>query len=144
MSSSNFLLCCCTISQKYTSSFSFCLEVLQYTKCVLASCVKYRLLDPAMESSGSLFVGSYILQLILHLPSEMAQHMQDLTAALVRRMQSSQIAGLKSSLLLVFARLVFFNFPIFYYIELCSQQNVCVYKDVAEGMCRVYHYIHLC
>lgn len=70
-----------------------------------------RLLDPAMESSGSLFVGSYILQLILHLPSEMAQHMQDLTAALVRRMQSSQIAGLQSSLLLVFARLVHMSVP---------------------------------
>ncbi|OMO72275.1 hypothetical protein COLO4_27721 [Corchorus olitorius] len=64
-----------------------------------------RLLDPDLESSGSLFVGSYILQLILHLPSQMAQHIQDLIVALVRRMQSASIAGLKSSLLLIFARL---------------------------------------
>ncbi|KAK6242533.1 hypothetical protein SCA6_007922 [Theobroma cacao] len=44
-----------------------------------------RLLDPDLESSGSLFVGSYILQLILHLPSQMAQHIRDLIVALVRR-----------------------------------------------------------
>lgn len=65
-----------------------------------------RLLDPDLESSGSLFVGSYILQLILHLPSHMAQHIKDLIAALVKRMQTCQISGLKSSLLLIFARLV--------------------------------------
>lgn len=65
-----------------------------------------RLLDPDMESSGSLFVGTYILQLILHLPSQMAQHIQDLVAALVRRLRSAQIAGLRNSLLLIFARLV--------------------------------------
>ena len=65
-----------------------------------------RLLDPKLESSGSLFVGSYILQLILNLPSQMSLHIRDLVAALVRRMQSVQIVGLKSSLLLIFARLV--------------------------------------
>ncbi|KAL6573639.1 hypothetical protein OROHE_002098 [Orobanche hederae] len=70
-----------------------------------------RLLDPELESSGSLFVGSYILQLILHLPSQMAQHIQDLVTALIRRMQSSQNAGLKSSLLLIFARLVHMSVP---------------------------------
>ncbi|XP_043701110.1 importin-9 isoform X2 [Telopea speciosissima] len=70
-----------------------------------------RLLDPVLESSGSLFVGSYILQLILHLPSEMAPHIRDLVAAIVRRMQSCQIAGLKSSLLLIFARLVHLSAP---------------------------------
>lgn len=59
-----------------------------------------------MESSGSLFVGSYILQLILHLPLQMAMYIRDLVTALVRRMQSAQIVGLKSSLLLIFARLV--------------------------------------
>jgi hypothetical protein len=70
-----------------------------------------RLLDPELESSGSLFVGSYILQLILHLPSQMSLHIRDLVAALVRRMQSVQIMGLRSSLLLVLARLVIpFNF----------------------------------
>ncbi|KAG6765765.1 hypothetical protein POTOM_029822 [Populus tomentosa] len=50
-----------------------------------------RLLDPGLESSGSLFVGSYILQLILHLPLQMAMHIRDLVTALVRRMQSAQI-----------------------------------------------------
>lgn len=70
-----------------------------------------RLLDPDLESSGSFFVGSYILQLILHLPSHMAQHIRDLVAALVRRMQTCQIAGLRSSLLLIFARLVHMSSP---------------------------------
>jgi len=69
-----------------------------------------RLLDPSLESSGSLFVGSYILQLILHLPSQMAPHIRELVAAIVRRMQSSEIASLKSSLIVVLARLVF-SFP---------------------------------
>ncbi|KAL7132572.1 hypothetical protein ABFS83_12G083800 [Erythranthe nasuta] len=73
--------------------------------------VASRLLDPDLESSASLFVGSYILQLILHLPSQMAQHIRDLVTALVRRMQSSQISGLKSSLLLIFARLVHMSVP---------------------------------
>ncbi|KZV50076.1 importin-9 [Dorcoceras hygrometricum] len=73
--------------------------------------VASRLLDPDLESSGSLFVGSYILQLILHLPSQMVQHIHDLVIALIRRMQSSQIAGLKSSLLLIFARLVHMSVP---------------------------------
>lgn len=70
-----------------------------------------RLLDPGLESSGSLFVGSYILQLILHLPLQMAMHIRDLVTALVRRMQSAQIVGLKSSLLLIFARLVHMSVP---------------------------------
>ncbi|TKY45430.1 Importin-9 protein [Spatholobus suberectus] len=70
-----------------------------------------RLLDPRLESSGSFFVGSYILQLILHLPSQMAVHIRDLVVALVRRMQSAQIDALKSSLLVVFARLVHMSVP---------------------------------
>ncbi|KAK7348836.1 hypothetical protein VNO80_23551 [Phaseolus coccineus] len=70
-----------------------------------------RLLDPKLESSGSLFVGSYILQLILHLPSQMAVHIRDLVAALVKRMQSAQNAVLQSSLLIVFARLVHMSVP---------------------------------
>uniref|UniRef100_A0A803L7D5 Importin N-terminal domain-containing protein n=1 Tax=Chenopodium quinoa TaxID=63459 RepID=A0A803L7D5_CHEQI len=70
-----------------------------------------RLLDPDLESSGSFFVGNYILQLILNLPSQMGQHIQDLVSALVRRMQSCEIAGLKNSLLLVFARLVHLSAP---------------------------------
>uniref|UniRef100_A0A0D6QYM5 Importin N-terminal domain-containing protein n=1 Tax=Araucaria cunninghamii TaxID=56994 RepID=A0A0D6QYM5_ARACU len=70
-----------------------------------------RLLSPDMDSSGSLFVGSYILQLILHLSSYMAPHLRDLVVALVRRMETSEILGLKSSLLLVFARLVHMSSP---------------------------------
>ncbi|XP_075096715.1 uncharacterized protein LOC107810364 isoform X1 [Nicotiana tabacum] len=73
--------------------------------------VASRLLDPDLESSGALFVGSYILQLILHLPSQMAQHIRDLVAALVRRMQSCKISGLRSSLLVIFARLVHMSAP---------------------------------
>ncbi|XP_059317050.1 uncharacterized protein LOC132067756 isoform X2 [Lycium ferocissimum] len=73
--------------------------------------VASRLLDPDLESSGALFVGSYILQLILHLPSQMAQHIRDLVAALVRRMQSCKTSGLRSSLLVIFARLVHMSAP---------------------------------
>ncbi|EPS68989.1 hypothetical protein M569_05779, partial [Genlisea aurea] len=73
--------------------------------------VASRLLDPNLESSGSLFVGSYILQLILHLPSQMALHIKDLMTALIRRLQSAQTAGLKCSLLLIFARLVHMSVP---------------------------------
>lgn len=73
--------------------------------------VASRLLDPDLESSGSLFVGSYILQLILHLPSQMLPHIRDLAAALIRRMQSVQIAGLKSSLIVIFARLAHLSAP---------------------------------
>ncbi|XP_058114945.1 uncharacterized protein LOC131257969 isoform X2 [Magnolia sinica] len=70
-----------------------------------------RLLDPVLDGFGSLFVGSYILQLILHLPAQMSQHIRDLVAAIVRRMQSCQMAGLKSSLLLILARLVHLSVP---------------------------------
>ncbi|GMN38872.1 hypothetical protein TIFTF001_008103 [Ficus carica] len=73
--------------------------------------VASRLLDPDLESSGSLFVGSYILQLILHLPSQMLPHIRDLAAALVRRMKSVQIVGLKSSLMVIFARLAHLSAP---------------------------------
>ncbi|KAL3510909.1 hypothetical protein ACH5RR_030310 [Cinchona calisaya] len=73
--------------------------------------VASRLLDPNLDSSGSLFVGTFILQLILHLPSQMAQHIRDLVVALVMRMQSCEIAGLRSSLLLIFARLVHMSLP---------------------------------
>ncbi|CAN4124710.1 unnamed protein product [Withania somnifera] len=73
--------------------------------------VASRLLDPDLESSGALFVGSYILQLILHLPSQMARHIRDLVAALLRRMQSCELSGLRSSLLVIFARLVYMSAP---------------------------------
>lgn len=83
-----------------------CAPLFLFLICCLILWNLNRLLDPNLESSGSLFVGSYILQLILHLPSHMAIHIRDLVAALVRRMQSAQIASLRSSLLVVFARLV--------------------------------------
>ncbi|KAF0904147.1 hypothetical protein E2562_032418 [Oryza meyeriana var. granulata] len=70
-----------------------------------------RLLDPVLESSVSLFVGSYILQLIIHLPSHLSPHFPELIAAIVRRMQSSSITGLKSSLLVIIARLVHLSAP---------------------------------
>ncbi|XP_023646011.1 importin-9 isoform X2 [Capsella rubella] len=70
-----------------------------------------RLLNPDLECSGSLFAGKYILQLILHLPSEMAPHVRDLVAALVRRLQSAEMSALRGSLLLIFARLVHMSFP---------------------------------
>ncbi|KAG5051633.1 hypothetical protein JHK87_003831 [Glycine soja] len=94
-----------------------------------------RLLDPKLESSGSLFVGSYILQLILHLPTQMAVHIQDLVAALVKRMQSAQNCILLSSLLIVFARLVHMSVP-----------NVGQFIDLlisipAEGHCNSFAYV---
>uniref|UniRef100_A0A0E0E0H2 Importin-9 central HEAT repeats domain-containing protein n=1 Tax=Oryza meridionalis TaxID=40149 RepID=A0A0E0E0H2_9ORYZ len=70
-----------------------------------------RLLDPVLESSVSLFVGSYILQLIVHLPSHLSPHFPELIAAIVRRMQSSSITGLKSSLVVIVARLVHLSAP---------------------------------
>ncbi|KAL8137792.1 hypothetical protein V2J09_003793 [Rumex salicifolius] len=94
-----------------------------------------RLLDPDMESSGSFFVGKYVLQLILHLPSQMMQHIQELVAALVRRMQSCEIAGLKNSLLHVFARLVHASSP-----------NICQFIGLlvmipAEGYDNAFQYV---
>ncbi|TVU11657.1 hypothetical protein EJB05_45254 [Eragrostis curvula] len=65
-----------------------------------------RLLDPVLESSVSLFVGSFVLQLILHMASHLSPHIPDLIAAIVRRMQTSSIAGLKCSLIVIIARLV--------------------------------------
>ncbi|RLM65862.1 importin-9 isoform X2 [Panicum miliaceum] len=64
-----------------------------------------RLLDPALESSVSLFVGSFVLQLILQMPSHLSPYIPDLIAAIVRRMQTSSIAGLKSSLIVIIAKL---------------------------------------
>ncbi|KMZ68247.1 Importin beta-2 subunit family protein, partial [Zostera marina] len=73
--------------------------------------VASRLLDPDLESSGSFCVGTYIVQLILHFPSEIALHIRELLAALMRRMQSCEIASLKSSLIVVFARLIHSSVP---------------------------------
>ncbi|CAO2036232.1 unnamed protein product [Urochloa humidicola] len=70
-----------------------------------------RLLDPALESSVSLFVGSFVMQLVLQMPSHLSPHIPDLIAAIVRRMQTSSIAGLKSSLIVIIARLVHLSVP---------------------------------
>ncbi|XP_066375650.1 uncharacterized protein [Miscanthus floridulus] len=70
-----------------------------------------RLLDPALESSVSLFVGSFVLQLILQIPLHLSPHIPDLIAAIVRRMQTSSITGLKSSLIVIIARLVHMSAP---------------------------------
>ncbi|XP_071692236.1 uncharacterized protein [Rutidosis leptorrhynchoides] len=97
--------------------------------------VASRLLDPDLESSGSLFVGNYVLQLILHLSSQMAPHIRDLVAALVRRMQSCQIAGLRSSILLLFARLVHMSAP---HVE----QFINLLMSIpAEGHTNSLHYV---
>jgi hypothetical protein len=65
-----------------------------------------RLLNPDLDSSSSLFVERLITQLIQKYPAHMAPHIKDLVAALVRRMETSEIMGLKNSLILIFARLV--------------------------------------
>ncbi|WVZ81580.1 hypothetical protein U9M48_028936 [Paspalum notatum var. saurae] len=70
-----------------------------------------RLLDPALESSVSLFVGSFVLQLILQIPSHLSPYIPDLIAAIVRRMHTSTIAGLKISLIVIIARLVHLSAP---------------------------------
>lgn len=70
-----------------------------------------RLLNPALDSSSSLFVERFISQLILKLPGHMAPHLRDLVAALVQRMETSEIIGLRSTLILVLARLVHMSVP---------------------------------
>ena len=93
------------------SSFFMCailwsMAMVNTITCHIVKHGNCRLLNPDLDSSGSLFVGSYILQLILHLSSHMALHIRDLVVALVRRMETSEIVGLKNSILLIFARLV--------------------------------------
>lgn len=66
----------------------------------------FRLLNPHIDSSASLYVGNLITQLVRRLPGEMGPHLHQLLAALVARMQSSLMPALTISLLLVVARLV--------------------------------------
>ncbi|MCO5588833.1 hypothetical protein L7F22_042793 [Adiantum nelumboides] len=70
-----------------------------------------RLLNPELDSSSSLFVERLISQLIHKLPGHMAPHLRDLVAALVQRMETSEIMGLRNSLILVVARLVHMSAP---------------------------------
>lgn len=70
-----------------------------------------RLLNPDLDSSSSLFVERFISQLIHKLPGHMAPHLRDLVAALVRRMETCEIMGLRNSLILVIARLVHMSVP---------------------------------
>jgi hypothetical protein len=65
-----------------------------------------RLLNPEQDSSSALFVGNLVTQLIMQLSVRMAPHIRDLIAALVIRMQSTTVAVFKTTLLIVFARLV--------------------------------------
>jgi len=51
-------------------------------------------------------VGNFVTQLIMQLSVRMAPHIRDLIGALVSRMQSTNMAVLKTTLLIVFARLV--------------------------------------
>lgn len=66
----------------------------------------YRLLNPEQDSSSALFVGNLVTQLIMQLSVRMAPHIRDLIAALVIRMQSTDVAVFKTTLIIVFARLV--------------------------------------
>lgn len=66
----------------------------------------YRLLNPEQDSSSALFVGNLVTQLIMQLSVRMAPHIRDLIAALVVRIQSTTVAVFKTTLLIVFARLV--------------------------------------
>lgn len=65
-----------------------------------------RLLSPDQDSSSAMFVGSFVTQLIMQLAGRVAPHIRDLIAALVNLMLSTDAATLKTTLLLVFARLV--------------------------------------
>lgn len=98
-----------------------------------------RLLDPDVESSGSLFVGSYMLVLILHLQAQMAPHIPELVAAIVRRMQSCEAAGLKSSLLVILARLVNFTLDFCYYLYI----YVCNLVIELHIICHFYLIVNL-
>ncbi|KAG0591650.1 hypothetical protein M758_1G229200 [Ceratodon purpureus] len=70
-----------------------------------------RLLNPEQDSSSALFVGNLVTQLIMQLSVRMAPHIRDLIAALVIRMQSTTVAVFKTTLLIVFARLVHMASP---------------------------------
>eukprot|EP00250_Pteridium_aquilinum_P006987 c16793_g1_i1 orf=84-3179(-) len=70
-----------------------------------------RLLNPDLDSSSSLFVERFISQLIHKLPGHMAPHLMDLLAALVQRMETCEIMGLRNSLILVIARLIHMSVP---------------------------------
>ena len=71
--------------------------------CMVMMC---RLLSPEQDSSSAMFVGNFVTQLIMQLAERVAPHIRDLIAALVNLMQSTDAATLKTTLLLVFARLV--------------------------------------
>uniref|UniRef100_M8AJJ7 Importin-9 n=1 Tax=Aegilops tauschii TaxID=37682 RepID=M8AJJ7_AEGTA len=99
-----------TLKMLLSAASSVCFDIYLHAYAMVLHCLN-RLLDPELESSVSLFVGSYILQLILHLPSHLSPHIPELIAAIVRRMQTSDIAGLKSSLVVIIARLVHLSAP---------------------------------
>ncbi|XP_024534620.1 importin-9 isoform X1 [Selaginella moellendorffii] len=67
-----------------------------------------RLLNPQTNSSGSLYSGTFIVQLIEKFSLRMAPHLRDLVTALVVRLES---VALKGSLIFVFAKLVHMSAP---------------------------------
>ncbi|CAM6086065.1 unnamed protein product [Calypogeia fissa] len=70
-----------------------------------------RLLNPELESSSALFVGSFINALILHLSTMMAPYIRQLVTALLACIRSTELIALKTSLVLVIARLVHMSSP---------------------------------
>ncbi|BBN19279.1 importin-9 [Marchantia polymorpha subsp. ruderalis] len=70
-----------------------------------------RLLNPELESSSALFVGGFVTALILNMSSNMAPHFSQLITALLARMRGSEMIALKTSILLVIARLVHMSAP---------------------------------
>lgn len=64
----------------------------------------------------------------------MAPHIRDLVVALLRRMQSAQIVGLRSSLLLIFARLVC---TVTLYVCKFPQRPL---RDILKPYAKIYYY----
>lgn len=64
------------------------------------ACSMCRLLNPEQDSSSALFVGNLVTQLIMQLSVRMAPHIRDLIAALVIRMQSTDVAVFKTKLII--------------------------------------------
>ncbi|GBG61529.1 hypothetical protein CBR_g22326 [Chara braunii] len=70
-----------------------------------------RLLSPDLDASGSLYVGSLLVQMLRQFPGLMAPHVQNLVRALVVRMSNGSTPNLEAELILVFARLVHMSVP---------------------------------
>ncbi|KAL3699542.1 hypothetical protein R1sor_017564 [Riccia sorocarpa] len=82
-----------------------------------------RLLNPELESSSALFVGGFITALILNMSSNMAPHFGPLITALLARIRGSEMIALKTSIIIVIARLVHMSAP-----------NVAQFVDVVASL----------